>query len=167
MNKQNLFKASSLLLVFVVLIIGTFSFGCSSDKENVIPNPDDVASVKIATENYMLDIDNYKDLENWELTKNNGIVNILFEINDDSEMISEAVEINQKLDEANELVGMSKIPIIYKCEYTMKGGSKIYNSLRKAIDNEETIFGDFFDKIDKYAVKLLTADNFTSDEWRN
>ena len=81
-------------------------------------------------------------------------------------MINKAVEMNKKLDEAENTTGINKSSTLYKCEYTMKDGSKIYNSIRKTIDDEKALMEDFFNEIDDYAVKFLTNTMFTSDSWR-
>lgn len=134
----------------------------------IIPDPNEVESVKIAAQLPWKNIDeSCKDIENYEYVKDNGtIYTMLYKLKDNPGMINKAVEMNKKLDEAENTTGINKSSTLYKCEYTMKDGSKIYNSIRKTIDDEKALMEDFFNEIDDYAVKFLTNTMFTSDSWR-
>lgn len=138
------------------------------NSDDIIPDPNEVESVKIAAQLPWKNIDeSCKDIENYEYVKDNGtIYTMLYKIKDNPGMINKAVEMNKKLDEAENTTGINKSSTLYKCEYTMKDGSKIYNSIRKTIDDEKALMEDFFNEIDDYAVKFLTNTMFTSDSWR-
>lgn len=138
------------------------------NSDDIIPDPNEVESVKIAAQLPWKNIDeSCKDIENYEYVKDNGtIYTMLYKLKDNPGMINKAVEMNKKLDEAENTTGINKSSTLYKCEYTMKDGSKIYNSIRKTIDDEKALMEDFFNEIDDYAVKFLTNTMFTSDSWR-
>lgn len=198
MSKKIFSVFSCLALALVIILTAVFSFGCSSGTEtpsesetdtsaqetetdaateatqqeiksdDIIPDPNEVESVKIAAQLPWKNVDeSYEDIKNYEYVKDNGTVyKMLYEIKDNPEMINKAVEMNKKLDEAENITGINKAPIFYKCEYTMKDGSKIYNIIDKTLDDEKALMEDFFNEIDDYAVKFLTGRMFTSDSWR-
>lgn len=157
--KKSRIIISTLLIAALVLL--SFA-GCS-----VIPNAEDVASVKIAMTSYCMNGEDYKDIKNADfigIGTQTGVVPIIrFDI-DDPEIIKEAVEMNKTLDRLGDLQ-CNCIPFTYKCEYIMKDGSRIHNSINKTAQNHEELFGEFLKKINKYAVKVLSSTQFKNGEW--
>lgn len=155
---------------YLALLISTLALlstvGCSGDKTDVIPKAEDVASVKLAMSTGCMYADDYRWVENADILLSDSQTAskpILFEIHDTA-VISEAVEMNKRLESLEGRQCMC-IPFRYKCEYTMKDGSRIYNDITKIAENHEELFGDFLKKINKYAVAVLTHTRFDSDEW--
>lgn len=143
-----------------------FTFGCSQDKKDVIPDASDVASVKIAVSALCMNDDDYDGVENQELYDSSRMPIIRFDI-DDEDVIAKAVETNKAIDSAENLSDIDSPDFRYKCEYTMKDGTKIYNSIQKTVLDEDALFGDFIEEINKYAVKSLSSASFGNDEWVN
>lgn len=159
-------KLSAFLALLVSILALISSVGCSGDKTDVIPKAEDVASVKVAMSTDCMYADDYRWVKNADIILSDSQTEskpILFEISD-TDAIREAVEMNKRL-ESLESLQCKCIPFRYKCEYTMKDGSRIYNDITRIAENHEELFGNFLKKINKYAVAVLTYTRFDSDEW--
>lgn len=153
MKKQNLSKIISFLLAVLILITAVFSSACSSGNEStvdsptesqteeatlVFPSKSEISSIKIGIMSSLLEQDkykdDYKDIKYGSILEDSALQYIRYEIDSNAEnseiLFDKAIETDEKINEL-ENYQLNKFPFGYKCEYTLKDGSKIEHSYKK------------------------------------